>query len=92
MHNHFIELRGQLVLGRSAEISTIMEFVQNGTQSDGSSTEGHPPLIVLGSSGSGKSTLMAHCTLGIKKVCKVMKWEITLRVFSVFHKIRLAFL
>lgn len=66
MHNHFIELRGQLVLGRSAEISTIMEFVQNGTQSDGSSTEGHPPLIVLGSSGSGKSALMAHCTMEIK--------------------------
>ena len=69
MHNHFIELRSQLVLGRNAEISTIMEYVQHGTISGGSTTEGLPSLLVLGSSGSGKSALMAHCTLEIKKVC-----------------------
>ena len=67
MHNQFIELRGQLLVGRSDEISTIMEYVQHGTISDGSSTEGVTPLIVLGSSGCGKSALMAHCTLEIKK-------------------------
>lgn len=68
MHNQFIELRGQLVLGRSKEISTVMEYVQHGTISDGSRMEGLTPLIVLGSSGSGKSALMAHCTLEIKKL------------------------
>lgn len=68
MHNQFIELRGQLVRGRSREISTIMEYVQHGTISDGSSTEGLVPLIVLGSSGSGKSALMARCTMEIKKL------------------------
>ena len=70
MHNHFIELRGKFVLGRSAEISTVMEFVQDETLSDGCNTEDLPPLIVLASSGSGKSALMAHCTLEIKKVGK----------------------
>ncbi|KAJ7377292.1 hypothetical protein OS493_030104 [Desmophyllum pertusum] len=68
MHNQFIELRGQFLLGRSEEISTVMEYVQHGTISDGSSTEGLVPLLVLGSSGSGKSALMAHCTLEIKKL------------------------
>ena len=68
MHNQFIELRGQFLLGRSQEISTVMEYVQRGTISDGSSTEGLVPLLVLGSSGSGKSALMAHCTLEIKKL------------------------
>lgn len=70
MHDHFIELQGQLVLGRSAEISTVMEFVQDGHLSDGCNTEDLRPLIVLASSGSGKSALMAHCTLEIKKVSK----------------------
>lgn len=68
MHNQFIELRGQLVLGRSKEISTIMQYVQHGTISDGPSTEGLAPLMVLGSSGSGKSALTARCTLEIKKL------------------------
>lgn len=68
MHNQFIELRGQLVLGRSNEISTVMDYVQHGAISDGSNSEGLPPLLVLGSSGSGKSALMAHCTLEIKKL------------------------
>lgn len=68
MHNHFIELRGQLVLGRSKEISTIIQYVEHGTISDGPSTEGLAPLMVLGSSGSGKSALMARCTLEIKKI------------------------
>jgi len=71
MHNHFIELRGQLVLGRDAEVSTIMEYVQNGTLSDGADTEGVLPLMVLGPAGSGKSALMSHCTLQMKKVCTV---------------------
>ena len=68
IHNRFIELRGQLVLGRRREISTIMQYVEHGTISDGPSTEGLSPLMVLGSSGSGKSALMAHCTLEIKKL------------------------
>lgn len=70
MHNHFIELRGQLVLGRDAEVSTIMEYVQNGTLSDGADTEGLTPLMIIGPAGSGKSALMSHCTLQMKKVCK----------------------
>jgi len=68
MHNQFIELRGQLVLGRSQEISTIMQYVEDGAISDGPSAEGLAPLMVLGSSGSGKSALMARCTLEIKKL------------------------
>ena len=68
IHNRFIELRGQLVLGRRREISTVMQYVEHGTISDGPSTEGLSPLMVLGSSGSGKSALMAHCTLEIKKL------------------------
>lgn len=68
MHNHFIELRGQLVLGRDAEVSTIMEYVQNGTLSDGADTEGLPPLMIIGPAGSGKSALMSHCTLQMKKL------------------------
>lgn len=67
MHNQFIELRGQLVLGRGEEITTVMNYVQHGTISDGSGSGRLPPLIVLGSSGSGKSALMANCTLEIKK-------------------------
>ena len=67
MHNQFIELRGQLVLGRGKEITTVMNYVQHGTISDGSGSGRLPPLIVLGSSGSGKSALMANCTLEIKK-------------------------
>ena len=67
MHNQFIELRGQLVLGREEEITTVMNYVQHGTISDGSGSGRLPPLIVLGSSGSGKSALMANCTLEIKK-------------------------
>ena len=58
------------MLGRSAEISTVMEFVQGRTLPDGCNTDYIPPLIVLASSGSGKSALMAHCTLEVKKVCK----------------------
>ena len=67
MHNQFIELKGQLVLGRGEEITTVMNYVQHGTISDGSGSGRLPPLIVLGSSGSGKSALMANCTLEIKK-------------------------
>ena len=68
MHNQFIQLRGQLVLGRSKEISAVMQYVEHGTISDGPSTESLAPLMVLASSGSGKSALMAHCTLEIKKL------------------------
>ncbi|XP_058940920.2 telomerase protein component 1-like isoform X1 [Pocillopora verrucosa] len=68
MHNQFIELRGQLVLGRGEEITTVMNYVQHGTISDGSGSGRLPPLIVLGSSGSGKSALMAYCTLEIQNL------------------------
>lgn len=45
MHNQFIELRGQLVLGRGEEITTVMNYVQHGTISDGSGSGRLPPLI-----------------------------------------------
>lgn len=49
-------------------MSTMMQYVEHGTISDGPSTEGLSPLMVLGSSGSGKSALMACCILEIKKL------------------------
>lgn len=68
IHDHFIEQRGRLVLGRSTEISTLMEYLQHGNPSADTKTENIPPLMVLASPGSGKSALLAHCTLEIKKV------------------------
>lgn len=69
IHDHFIEQRGRLVLGRSTEISTLMEYLQHGNpNAEDTKTENIPPLMVLASPGSGKSALMAHCTLEIKKV------------------------
>ena len=69
MHDKFIELQGQLVLGREDEISAIIGFAKSGNLLGDTGTKHMTvPLIILGSSGSGKSSLMARCILEMKKV------------------------
>ena len=99
MHNHFIELRGQLVLGRSTEISTIMKYVEHGCADLNSCGSGADlsPRIVLASPGSGKSALMAHCTQEIRKVCYANEMDNIPRVticsfLLLFHLFYLYFL
>ena len=71
MHDNFIQLRGQLVLGRDSEISKLVEYAETGkfpNKVADTATEGYPPVIVLGLPGFGKSSVMARCVQEVKKV------------------------
>ncbi|XP_031552448.1 telomerase protein component 1-like [Actinia tenebrosa] len=69
--DNFIRSKGSLLLGRSNEIESIVEYATNGClpgQSRESSNDTCPILLVQGVPGSGKSSLMAYCTLEAKKL------------------------
>lgn len=70
--DNFIRSKGSLLLGRSKEIESIVEYATHGClpgqARESTYNKTCPILLVQGVPGSGKSSLMAYCTLQAKKV------------------------